>query len=40
MVDTAAIANIIGAVSGLIVSLGVTYLIIRIGTAIGKFSAD
>ena len=40
MVDTAAVVSIIGAVSGLIVSLGVTYLIIRIGTAIGKFSGD
>ena len=38
--DTADIVSVIGALSGLIVSLGVTFLIIRIGTSIGKFSSS
>jgi hypothetical protein len=38
--DTAEIVNLIGAVSGLIVSLGVTYLIVRISVVVGKFSID
>jgi hypothetical protein len=38
--ETADVVSIIGAISGLIVALGVTFLIVRIGTAIGKFSSS
>ncbi len=38
--DTVAFASNLGAIGGLIISLGVTYLIVRIGTAVGKFSGD
>jgi hypothetical protein len=38
--ETVEVISLIGAVSGLVVSLGVTYLIVRIGTVIGKFSGD
>ena len=37
---TADVVSVLGAISGLIISLGVTYLIVRIGTAIGKFSSS
>jgi len=36
---TADIISLMGALSSLIVSLGITYLIVRIGTVIGKFSS-
>ena len=37
--ETTDVVRLIGAISGLIISLGVTFLIIRIGTSIGKFSS-
>ena len=36
--ETAEIISLMGALSTLLVSLGITYLIVRIGLAIGKFS--
>ena len=39
--ETADVVIVIGAISGLIIALGVTFLLVRIGTAIGKlFSSD
>ena len=37
--DTANVIALLGSVSTLFVSLGVTYLIVKIGMAVGKFSA-
>ena len=37
--DTADIIALLGSISTLLVSLGVTYLIVRIGMAVGKFSS-
>jgi len=36
--DTANLIALLGSVSTLLVSLGVTYLIVKIGIAVGKFS--
>ena len=38
--STNEVINILGGLSSLIVSLGITYLIIKIGKAIEKFSGD
>ena len=37
--DTADTIALLGSISTLLVSLGITYLIVRIGMAVGKFSS-